>query len=123
MTRTGGRSFNQNYLASTQTWPAVAVDNLVPSGIVADDAARTAARRRVARAVATAMSSHASPIGFAVAVAMRDGGYAGALVDGGWLERRPYQHHPVRYDYLLTGDGRDLAPIPAQRNGGTASHR
>ena len=30
------------------------------------------------------------------------------LVEAGVLERTPYQQRPVRYDYLLTGKGRDL---------------
>jgi DNA-binding HxlR family transcriptional regulator len=34
-----------------------------------------------------------------------------ALVDGGLIERRPYQRHPVRYDYVLTEAGKDLAPV------------
>ncbi len=34
-----------------------------------------------------------------------------ALVVGGLVERRPYQHNPVRYDYLLTEAGRELAPV------------
>ena len=30
------------------------------------------------------------------------------LVDEGLLEKRPYQHDPVRYDYVLTEKGRDF---------------
>lgn len=33
------------------------------------------------------------------------------LVDHGIVERRPYQEHPVRYDYVLTAKGRDLWPL------------
>ena len=33
------------------------------------------------------------------------------LVEAGVLEKRPYQEHPVRYDYLLTDKGRDLWPV------------
>lgn len=33
------------------------------------------------------------------------------LVAGGLIERHPYQHNPVRYDYRLTEAGRDLAPV------------
>ena len=33
------------------------------------------------------------------------------LVERAVLERRPYQHNPVRYDYLLTEKGRDLIPV------------
>lgn len=33
------------------------------------------------------------------------------LVAHGVLERRPYQDHPPRYDYLLTDKGRDLWPV------------
>ncbi len=32
------------------------------------------------------------------------------LVVGGVLKRRPYQHNPLRHDYLLTEKGRDLMP-------------
>jgi DNA-binding HxlR family transcriptional regulator len=32
------------------------------------------------------------------------------LVDQDLLERRPYQEHPPRYDYVLTEQGRDLIP-------------
>jgi DNA-binding HxlR family transcriptional regulator len=32
------------------------------------------------------------------------------LVGHGVLKRRPYQHNPVRHDYLLTEKGRDLTP-------------
>jgi DNA-binding HxlR family transcriptional regulator len=35
----------------------------------------------------------------------------GRLVDEGVLERRPYQEHPVRYEYRLTEKGLDLWPI------------
>src|SRR2546430_2668811 len=31
------------------------------------------------------------------------------LVANGILERRPYQHNPIRHDYLLTEKGRELA--------------
>ena len=33
------------------------------------------------------------------------------LVDEGILERRLYQEHPPRYEYLLTEKGRDLLPV------------
>lgn len=33
------------------------------------------------------------------------------LVERGVLERRPYQDHPVRYEYLLTDLGRSLRPV------------
>jgi DNA-binding HxlR family transcriptional regulator len=33
------------------------------------------------------------------------------LVDEGVLEKTPYQEHPVRYDYRLTGKGKDLWPL------------
>src|ERR1039458_1382383 len=33
------------------------------------------------------------------------------LAAGGLIERRPYQDNPVRYDYLLTEAGQDLAPV------------
>jgi DNA-binding HxlR family transcriptional regulator len=32
----------------------------------------------------------------------------GALVEGGVLERRPYQDNPPRHDYVLTAKGEDL---------------
>jgi DNA-binding HxlR family transcriptional regulator len=32
------------------------------------------------------------------------------LVEHGVLTRRPYQHHPVRHDYVLTEKGADLIP-------------
>jgi DNA-binding HxlR family transcriptional regulator len=34
-----------------------------------------------------------------------------ALMDGGLVERHPYQLHPVRYHYRLTEAGKDLAPV------------
>ena len=34
-----------------------------------------------------------------------------ALVEGGLLERRPYQTHPPRHEYLLTQSGRDFHPV------------
>lgn len=34
-----------------------------------------------------------------------------ALVTHGTLERRPYQQHPPRHQYLLTAKGRDLIPV------------
>lgn len=34
-----------------------------------------------------------------------------ALVETGFLERRPYQERPVRHEYLLTDLGRDFAPV------------
>lgn len=37
----------------------------------------------------------------------------GALVEGGFLERRPYQERPVRHEYLLTERGRDFSPVLA----------
>ncbi|MGW5582644.1 winged helix-turn-helix transcriptional regulator [Streptomyces sp. NPDC003857] len=33
------------------------------------------------------------------------------LVADGLLERRPYQSHPVRYEYVLTALGRSLRPV------------
>jgi DNA-binding HxlR family transcriptional regulator len=33
------------------------------------------------------------------------------LIEGGILERRAYQAHPVRYEYLLTAKGRELALV------------
>jgi hypothetical protein len=35
----------------------------------------------------------------------------GHLLEAGVLQRVPYQEHPVRYDYRLTGKGRDLWPV------------
>lgn len=34
-----------------------------------------------------------------------------ALVEAGFLERRPYQERPVRHEYVLTDRGRDFAPV------------
>jgi len=34
-----------------------------------------------------------------------------ALVGAGILERRPYSDHPARFEYHLTGAGRDLYPV------------
>lgn len=34
-----------------------------------------------------------------------------ALVDSGLLQRRQYNDHPPRYEYLLTDRGRDLRPV------------
>lgn len=34
-----------------------------------------------------------------------------ALVEAGFLERRPYQERPVRHEYLLTDLGRDFGPV------------
>lgn len=34
-----------------------------------------------------------------------------ALVETGFLERRPYQDRPVRHEYLLTDLARDFAPV------------
>jgi DNA-binding HxlR family transcriptional regulator len=34
-----------------------------------------------------------------------------ALVEAGFLERRPYQERPVRHDYVLTALGRDFVPV------------
>lgn len=34
-----------------------------------------------------------------------------ALVDSGLLQRRQYNDHPPRFDYLLTERGRDLRPV------------
>jgi len=34
-----------------------------------------------------------------------------ALVEAGFLHRRPYQERPVRHDYVLTERGRDFAPV------------
>ena len=45
------------------------------------------------------------------------------LVDHGVLERIPYQEHPVRHDYRLTAQGRDLWPvITAMREWGERYH-
>ena len=33
------------------------------------------------------------------------------LVDEGLLERRPYQEHPPRHEYVLTAKGRDFMPV------------
>ena len=33
------------------------------------------------------------------------------LVEYGIVDKRPYQSHPVRYEYLLTAKGRDLGPV------------
>jgi DNA-binding HxlR family transcriptional regulator len=33
------------------------------------------------------------------------------LVEEGILERKPYQERPPRYEYRLTGKGRDLYPV------------
>lgn len=33
------------------------------------------------------------------------------LVEEGVLQKQPYQHNPVRYEYLLTDRGRDLWPV------------
>ena len=33
------------------------------------------------------------------------------LVDEGILERKPYQEHPARFEYLLTEKGRGLLPV------------
>jgi DNA-binding HxlR family transcriptional regulator len=35
----------------------------------------------------------------------------GRLVEEGVLERRRYQTNPERFEYLLTGKGRELAPV------------
>ena len=41
------------------------------------------------------------------------------LVDAGIFKKRPYQQHPVRYEYILTPKGRALAPVVlALRNWG-----
>ena len=37
----------------------------------------------------------------------------GRLVDEGMLERRPYQDHPPRHEYVLTDKGRDFFPVLA----------
>ncbi|MFZ0267095.1 winged helix-turn-helix transcriptional regulator [Caulobacter sp.] len=34
-----------------------------------------------------------------------------ALVEAGFLERRPYQDRPVRHEYVPTDLGRDFAPV------------
>ena len=34
-----------------------------------------------------------------------------ALVEAGFLERRPYQERPVRHEYVLTALGRDFVPV------------
>jgi DNA-binding HxlR family transcriptional regulator len=36
-----------------------------------------------------------------------------ALVESGLLERRPYNEHPPRHDYVLTERGRDFRPVLA----------
>jgi DNA-binding HxlR family transcriptional regulator len=36
-----------------------------------------------------------------------------ALVEAGFLERRPYQDRPVRHEYVPTELGRDFAPVLA----------
>ena len=47
-----------------------------------------------------------------------------ALVEHGILERRSYQEHPPRDEYVLTRKGRDLAPvIEALRTWGDRSRR
>jgi DNA-binding HxlR family transcriptional regulator len=33
------------------------------------------------------------------------------LVDSGILRKKPYQKHPVRFEYVLTAKGRALAPV------------
>jgi DNA-binding HxlR family transcriptional regulator len=35
----------------------------------------------------------------------------GTLVDGGVLERRLYEEHPPRHEYVLTDRGRELFPV------------
>lgn len=35
----------------------------------------------------------------------------GGLVEGGLLERIPYQNHPPRYRYVLTACGREFLPV------------
>jgi DNA-binding HxlR family transcriptional regulator len=37
----------------------------------------------------------------------------GRLVDEDMLERRPYQDHPQRHEYVLTAKGRDFFPVVA----------
>ena len=37
----------------------------------------------------------------------------GRLVEAGIMERRPYEEHPPRHEYVLTEKGRDLFPIIA----------
>src|SRR5712691_11016406 len=37
----------------------------------------------------------------------------GGFVAAGLMERRRYSEHPEHYEYLLTGKGRDLAPVIA----------
>src|SRR5258708_19415234 len=34
-----------------------------------------------------------------------------SFVTAGLMERRRYSEHPEHYEYLLTGKGRDLAPV------------
>ena len=34
-----------------------------------------------------------------------------ALIEAGFLERRPYQERPLRHEYVLTELGRDFAPV------------
>lgn len=34
-----------------------------------------------------------------------------ALVESGLLDRRQYSEHPPRYEYVLTGQGRDFRPV------------
>lgn len=38
------------------------------------------------------------------------------LVDEGLLEKQPYQHEPVRYDYVLTEKGRDFFGVLVAMN-------
>ncbi|HEU5154166.1 MAG TPA: helix-turn-helix domain-containing protein [Gemmatimonadales bacterium] len=33
------------------------------------------------------------------------------LEEAGLVQRAPYQKHPLRYDYYLTSQGRDLSPV------------
>jgi DNA-binding HxlR family transcriptional regulator len=33
------------------------------------------------------------------------------LIEAGILKKEPYQRNPVRYEYVLTGKGRALAPV------------
>ncbi len=35
----------------------------------------------------------------------------GKLEAAGLVEKKPYQKHPLRYDYVLTQDGRALLPV------------
>ena len=46
-----------------------------------------------------------------------------ALVGEGLLEKHPYSQRPLRYEYLLTGAGRDFIPILAAIGAWGRKHR